>query len=75
MAVRRGSTTTCRAPRSRPSSKYCIAGGMVSAGLLADQDEHVGLGDVGERERQAAVDAERARLPAAAADDMQNRPL
>jgi len=34
LAVRRGSTTICLAPRARPSSKYCIAGGSVSAGLL-----------------------------------------
>ena len=34
VAVRRGSITTCRAPRSRPSSRKRIAGGIVSAGLL-----------------------------------------
>ena len=34
VAVRRGSTTKCCAPRSRPASKYCMAGGIVSAGLL-----------------------------------------
>ena len=51
-----------------------MGGGMVSAGLRADQQQHVRERQVRERERQPAVDPERA-VDAAAADDMQQRPL
>ena len=43
-------------------------------GVAADQQDGIGGREVRERERQPAVDAERP-IPAAAADDMQNRPL
>ena len=58
MAVRRGSTTMCVAPAARPASKYCMAGGMVAAGLEPTSRIALRLGEVGQRERQAAVDAE-----------------
>ena len=59
VAVRRGSTTMWVAPLARPSSKYCMAGGMVSAGFEPDQQDRLRLRDVGERERQPPVDTER----------------
>ena len=75
VGVRRGSATISRPPRARCSSKYCIIGGIVSAGLVADEQDRLGPGDVRERERQAAVDAEAPCWRAAAADAMQKRPL
>ena len=50
----------CAGRRARgPAWKYRMAGGMVSAGLLPTSSTTSAVGDVGERERHAAVDAER----------------
>ncbi len=59
VADRRGSTTMSLPPRRRCSSKYCISGGMVSAGIAADQKHRRGPRNVLQRERQAAIDPER----------------
>ncbi len=74
VAVRRGSTTMWVAPLARPSSKYCIAGGIVSAGLeptsrIACACAMSASGNGSPRSMPNA------RLDAVAADDMQNRPL
>ena len=74
VAVRRGSITTCRAPRSRPSSRKRIAGGIVSAGLLptSTSTSAFGMSSNGNGRPRSIPNA---RVPAATADDMQNRPL
>ena len=58
-AVRRGSTTMSRAPRSRPRVEVLHRRRHRLGGVAADQQDDVGLGDVGERERQPAVEPER----------------
>ena len=72
--VRRGSTTMCRAPAARPRSKYCIAGGMVSAGLAPTSRIACAfaMSDSGNGSPRSTP---KARLPAVADDDMQKRPL
>ena len=55
VGVRRGSITTSRARRSRCP----ISGGIVSADVRAGEQHDLGVVEVGDRERQPAVDAER----------------
>ena len=72
--VRRGSTTMCWAPAARPSSKYCMAGGMVSAGLAPTSRiaAALAMSDSGNGSPRSTPNA---RLPAVADEDMQKRPL
>lgn len=71
---RRGSMVICVAPRLRPSSNHCIAGGMVSAGLAptSRMTSAAAISDSGNGRPRSMP---KARLVAAAAEDMQNRPL
>ncbi len=64
----------CWAPRPRPSSKYCMAGGMVSAGLLPTRTttSAAAMSLSGNGMPRSSPNA---RLAAPAAEDMQNRPL
>ena len=59
VAVRRGSATINAPPFSRCRSKYCMIGGMVSAGLPPISKIGVRAGNVFQRKRQAPVQAER----------------
>lgn len=62
------------APAARPASKYCMAGGMVSAGL--DPTSRIALASaMSESGNGSPRSTPKARFPAVAADDMQNRPL
>ena len=72
--VRRGSTTMCRAPAARPWSKYCMAGGMVSAGF-APTSRMAAASAMSDSGNGSPRSTPNARLPAVADDDMQNRPL
>ncbi len=74
VAVARGSTTTCRAPGARPASNHCITGGIVSAGLLPTSSTACAsaISLTGNGNPRSIPNA---RLLAAAAEDMQNRPL
>ena len=59
VAVRRGSTTTCWAPRVAARVEVLHRRRHGVGRVAADQDDDVGLGDVAERERHAAVEPER----------------
>ncbi len=74
VAVSRGSDTISRPPRARCSSKYCMIGGMVSAGLLPTIRivSAPGMSSSGNGRPRSSPSA---RIPAAAPDAMQNRPL
>jgi hypothetical protein len=64
----------CVAPRLRPSSNHCIAGGMVSAGLapISRTTSAAAMSASGNGMPRSLPNA---RMAAAAAEDMQNRPL
>ena len=74
VAVSRGSTTISLPPRRRWSSKYCITGGMVSAGLppASSTASAPGMSSSGNGSPRSMPNA---LTPAAAAEAMQNRPL
>ena len=59
VGVRRGSTTTTVPPRSRSAVEVLHRRRHGLGEVGADQQEHVGLAEVGQRERQPAVEAER----------------
>ena len=59
--IARGSTTMSLPPRRRCASKYCISGGIVSAGLPPTSRIASAPGISLKRERQAAIDPERAQ--------------
>ena len=64
----------CVAPRSRPASNQRIAGGIVSAGLEPTSSTTSASATSGSGNgRPRSIP--NARFAAAAADDMQNRPL
>ena len=74
VSVRRGSTTISVPPRRRCASKYCMIGGIVSAGLppairIASAP---GISDSGNGRPRSRPNARRLPL---APDPMQNRPL
>ena len=54
--------------------KYCITGEHGFRHVTADEKNRVGLRDIRQRKWKSAIDSKALRL-AAAADDMQNRPL
>ncbi len=64
----------CVAPAARPASKYCIAGGMVSAGLppTSSTASACAMSASGNGRPRSTPNA---RFTAVAAEDMQNRPL
>ena len=70
---RRGSTTICVAPFARPL-EHCIAGGMVAA-RLAPTSRIASAPAMSASGNGSPRSTPKARLEAAAADDMQNRPL
>ncbi|GAB3858037.1 hypothetical protein GCM10029963_57030 [Micromonospora andamanensis] len=70
----RGSITISRPPRSRCSVSQRISGGMVSAGF-APTSSRVSARPRSDSGNGRPRSTPKARMPAAAADDMQNRPL
>ncbi len=74
VAVRRGSETISRPPRARCASKYCMIGGIVSAGLepAIRMASAPGMSASGNGRPRSMPNA---RRPAAAAEAMQKRPL
>jgi hypothetical protein len=64
----------CRAPAARPASKYCMAGGIASAGF-APTSSTVRASATSASGNGSPRSTPRARLAAVAADDMQKRPL
>lgn len=74
VAVRRGSTTMWVAPAARPASKYCMAGGMVAAGL--DPTSKIVFASARSASGKGSPRSmPNARLLAVAAELMQKRPL
>ena len=61
-------------PAARPASKYCMAGGIVSAGL-APTSSIACASAMSASGNGSPRSMPNARLAAVAADDMQNRPL
>ena len=57
-----GSETMSWPPRLRCASKYCMIGGMVSAGLPPVSRDRLGAWDVGDGKRQPAIDPEGAEV-------------
>ena len=74
VAVRRGSTTINCPPARRCSSKYCMIGGIVSLTFAptSRMASAMAMSDTGKGRPRSSPNA---RSPAAAADDMQKRPL
>jgi hypothetical protein len=64
----------CVVPRLRPSSNHCIAGGMVSAGF-APTSRTTSAAAMSTNGNGRPRSMPNARVAAAAAEDMQNRPL
>ncbi len=74
VAVLLGSTTMWVAPAARPASNHCIAGGMVAAGFEPTSST-ASAPAMSESGNGSPRSMPKARLPAVAAEDMQNRPL
>ena len=74
VSVRRGSTTISVPPAARCAWKYCISGGIVSAGVLptSRMTSALAMSATGKGSPRSMPAA---RIAAPAALDMQNRPL
>ncbi len=74
VGVRRGSTTTSAPPRSSIDSRCATAGGIVSA-MLEPTRRIASVSATSDSGNGSPRSTPNARFPAAAAEDMQNRPL